>query len=355
MEEYIKADEPAIGKDAVEKRIGALRDLFAHHDDMTAEQLAEVMTASHFDAYFADAISRMFYDAYQYRGAQWRDYTYPDTTPDFRDVKRFRMSEPGTLRRRREMQAARQTYVSDSGVVYGVEAFAEAFAVSWQAIMNDDLGAIRQVPQAMFRAATRFEDVFVSDLYDNATTQAALVALGALFAGTGRLTEANLATAITAIRTRTDANGNKMEIRGIWLVTPPELEIQRAKVLESAQIAGSADNDKNVIPQFIRGVRTDPHIATSGADQPWYLVADPSEIPTIPVARLQGAPGPWVARKRPNLEMVSGAAPAAYLMGSFETGEIEYVVEDVIGGGDDATYVGVLDRLGIYYSSGTTP
>jgi hypothetical protein len=77
MEEYIKADEPVIGKDAVGRRIAALRDLFAHHDEMTAEQLQEVMTASHFDAYFADAISRTFYDAYQYRGAQWRDSPIP--------------------------------------------------------------------------------------------------------------------------------------------------------------------------------------------------------------------------------------------------------------------------------------
>ena len=42
-------------------------------------------------------------------------------------------------------------------------------------------------------------------------------------------------------------------------------------------------------------------------------------------------------------------------MGSFETGDIEYLVQDVIGGWDDATYVGVTDFRGIYYSAGTTP
>ena len=88
---------------------------------------------------------------------------------------------------------------------------------------------------------------------------------------------------------------------------------------------------------------------------PWYLFADPSEVPTVTVGRLNGWPGPIVAMKRSDIQMISGTAPAAYTMGDFATGNIEYMVEDIIGGWDDATYVGVTDFRGIYYSSGTTP
>jgi hypothetical protein len=42
-------------------------------------------------------------------------------------------------------------------------------------------------------------------------------------------------------------------------------------------------------------------------------------------------------------------------MGSFATGDIEFMVEDIVGGWDDAVYVGVTDPRGIYWSSGTTP
>jgi len=74
----------------------------------------------------------------------------------------------------------------------------------------------------------------------------------------------------------------------------------------------------------------------------------------VTVARLNGWTGPAVFMKKSNMETIMGSAPAAILMGSFETGDIEYMVEDVIGGWDDASLVGVSDYRGLYYSSGTT-
>ena len=53
--------------------------------------------------------------------------------------------------------------------------------------------------------------------------------------------------------------------------------------------------------------------------------------------------------------MLMGSAPAPFNLGDFHTGDIEFSVDDVIGGWDNATYVGVSDFRGIYYSNGTTP
>ena len=319
------------------------------------QKFVETMTVAHFDAYFTDALSRAFYTDYQYKVGQWRDYTYADVVPDFRDVKRLRMTEPGTLYKRREKQEAAATYVADSYIEYGVEPYARQFDVSWQAIVNDDLGKIRETPQRMASAAARWLDGWVSALYDNATTQATLAGLGAPWAGTGRLTAANLAIGINAMMQRTDVNGNQMNIRNIWLVVPPILEMQARVLLNSVLLPGTPNNDSNVLPGFIRGYRIDPYIATAAPNVPWYLFADPGEIQAVTVARLQGMPAPVVVMKRSNIQQVIGSAPAAFLMGSFETGDIEYLVQDVIGGWDDASYVGVTDFRGIYYSSGTTP
>jgi hypothetical protein len=329
--------------------------MFRSGSDMTPAQLKEVMTTAHFSTYFADALSRQFYADYAMKVGAWRNYTYADTAPDFRSVKRFRMSEPGTLYKRYEKGEAKATYITPTKVEYGVEEFARQFDVSWQSILNDDLGKIRETPMRMARAATRFEDSFVSNLYDNATTQATLVGLGAPWSGTGRLTAANLAIGINAMMQRTDVGGNQMNITRIHLVIPPILQQQALTILESTLMAGVATNDKNVLPRFIAGVHVDPYIATAAPNIPWYLFADPNEIPTVPVVRLQGIPGPWVYKKASDIEMVMGTAPAAFGMGSFATGDIEYTVEDVIGGGDDASYGGVLDFRGLYYSSGTTP
>lgn len=336
-------------------RINALRELGREGHRMEPALFKETMTTAHFTAYFADAISRAFYADYNYRVGDWQDYVFMDTVPDFRDVSRFRMTEPGTLYKRREKQEMEATYIDDSEITYGVEEYARQFDVSWRTIINDDLGKIQETPMRMANAAGRWLDSWVSNLYDNATTQAALVALGAVYSGTGRLTHANLAIGINAMMQRTDVNGNQMNVQRMYLVVPPVLQIQAATILESVLASGTFNNDKNVLPRFVIGVKVDPYIGFAGANVPWYLIADPSEIPTVTVARLQGMPGPIVFMKRSDIQLITGSAPAAFLMGDFATGNIEYGVEDIIGGWEDATYGGVTDFRGIYYSSGTTP
>jgi hypothetical protein len=335
-------------------RVAALRELERDGSRMDVAKFAEVMTTAHFTQYFGDAISRAFYKDYLYRIGTWQQYTYADTVPDFRNVDRYRMTEPGTLYKRREKQQVAATHIADSEIYYGVDEWGRQFEVSWRAIMNDDLGKIKETPERMAKMAAYWLDGWVSALYDNAATQAAMLLLGAVYGGTGRLTHANLSIGINAMMQRTDVNGNQMNIQRVHLVIPPVLEIQAATVLESVLASGTPNNDKNVLPRFIVGVHTDPHIAFAGTNVPWYLFAEPSEVPTVTVARMAGWPGPIVAQKRSDIAMISGSAPAAFLMGDIASGDITYEVVDVVGGWDDASFVGVTDFRGLYYSNGTT-
>ena len=340
----------------IKESIEALKYIGANvWDREDIQRLAEVMTTAHFTHYFADALSKRFYADYAMKIGAWTKYTYADTAPDFRPVDRLRMSEPGGLKQRREKAEAKATHISDSELNWGLDEFAEQFDVSWRTILADNLGKILETPRRMVSAAKRFEDQFVSALYDNATTQGTLVALGAPWSGTGRLTAANLAIGINAMMVRTDVNGNQMNINRIHLVIPPVLLIQARVVLESLLMAGVATNDKNVLSSFIAGVHVDPYIGTAGVNVPWYLFADPSEIPAVTVGRLQGFETPFCYKQRSDIEQVEGSMPAAFLMGSYATGDIQWTVEDIIGGWDDASFVGVTDVRGLYYSSGTTP
>lgn len=353
LPELFGARQRVIQVDSAMPQIKALRELGRRGKSMAPAEFKEVMTTAMFTNYFADAISRAFYDDYEYDVGGWQDYTYADTAPDFRDVSRLRMSEPGTLDQRAEKAQPKATHIEDTEINYGVEEYARQFDVSWRAIVNDDLGKIRETPQRMANAASRWLDQWVSALYDNATTQAALLALGAVYGGTGRLTAANLAIGLNAMMQRVDAQGNQININRVWLVIPKILEIQAADILQDVLAYGGPGG--NVLNQFVAGVRVDPYIGFAGADVPWYLFADPSEVPTVTVLRQEGWPGPVVAMKSSDIEVISGSAPSAFTMGSFATGDIEFMVEDVVGGWDDASYVGVTDFRGIYYSNGTTP
>jgi hypothetical protein len=154
---------------------------------------------------------------------------------------------------------------------------------------------------------------------------------------------------------RTDAGGNPIQLRNAILVIPPILEQQANVLMQSALMPGVATNDKNVLPAFLSGYQIDPYITTAAPNVPWYLFAQPSDVPGVTVARLASVPAPWTYKKTRNIEMLMGSAPAPFLLGSFETGDITYGVSDIIGGNNDRTYVGLTDVNGIYYSSGTTP
>ena len=356
MTELVLAQEKdKLAGPEIDKRIFAMREMFRGlgTGHLSGPQFQEAMTTSQFTHYFGDALSRMFLKDYEYAVGAWKAYTYPDTAPDFRAVKRFRMTEPETLARRGEKAETIATYVAESEIDISVGEYSRQFDISWQTLMNDDLGKLKETPARMARAAARFEDAFVSNLYDNATVQATLAALGAPWAGTGRLTAANLAIAINAMATRTDAGGNIMNIKKFFLVIPPILKIQAAQILRDLIQYGGPNS--NVLSTFIDATPVvDPYITTAAPNVPWYLVADPSEIPAITVLRLQGYANPFTFQKKSDVEIVSGNAPAAFLMGNFATGDIEYGVETIIGGWDSATLTGVTDFRGLYYSSGTT-
>jgi hypothetical protein len=339
----------------IDRRVHALRETFRSAHDIGPMAFQEAMTTQHFALYFGDALSRMFLKDYEAQTGAWRNYTYADTSPDFRPVNRFRMNRTATLRLRREKGEAKAGDVQEARQQMFVDEYAVQIDLSWQTLQNDDLGELRKIPQGLAQDAAEFEDGFVSALYDNATTQATLAALGLPWAFTGRLTVANLAIAVSAMSTRTKPNGNPLNIRKVYLVIPPVLKIQAAQILQD--ILGYGGPNSNVLQQFLAGYYVDPYITLNPlapADVPWYLFADPQEIPAVTVLRLQGTNGPWTYTRLSDTKVISGNAPAAFMLGSFATGDIEYAVEDIIGGWNSGTLVGVTDPRGIFYSSGTT-
>lgn len=359
VDEVVKARElPTFAESALgdnrAKQFRALRELRNWKALQSEGNLQEVLTTSHFTAYFTDALSRAFYADYNYQGFGWSNFITRDESPDFRAVKRFRMTEPDDLARRGEKEQVRETNVdAGSPVTLAVDEFSRVFDVSWRAILNDDLGKIRETPQRMAKAASRWLDKFVSRLYDNATSQAGLTALGTNYAGTGKLTVANLTIGLQALKSRTDAKGYKIDFSRVFLVIPAISEVTASEMLSNLTAYGGTNS--NNLNNFLAGVVVDPHMtATIGGNIPWYLIAGPQDAPTVTLLRLRGQAGPVVAQKRSDVQVISGSAPAAFGMGDFASGNILYMVQDIVGGRNDATYGGLTDYRGIYWSNGST-
>ena len=336
-------------------QVQALQELGRNWRNMSGRQFVETLTTAQFADYFTDALSRQFLKDYQAQTGSWQSYIATDQAPDFRNVKRFRKTVNGTMFRRGEKGEAEAMSMSIDDIEYGVVEWTRQMDISWRVILNDDLGEIRKAPQDMANMAADWKNQFVSALYDNATTQATLAGLGVPWSGTGRLTAPNLAIGLNAMMQRTNALGNPIVWRKVHLVIPTILQIQVADILKDLLSYGGVGG--NVLMDFISlaNVHVDPYITTAGANVPWYLFADPSEGNAVTLVSLAGMNGPAVLQKKSDVAVISGSVPAAMAMGSFATGDIEYMVDDIVGAWDDASYVGTTDFRAIYYSSGTTP
>jgi len=346
------------------KRVAELKEVYPYYDEIVSgraseARLSEALVVGHFPLYFARTLSRVVLDRYQYQKGQWRDYCYMDMAPDYTAVERFSFTEFDAPVLRRDKEEARAGWIAESHLTAAVDDYAKQIDFSRRILKNDDLGAFNQIAQKMGDSVSRFTDWYVSALYDNALTQAALIALGANYAGTGRLTTANLGIAWNAFVSRVDGRGNPLNIIPTYLVIPPILELTANQILTSERIAELATNGNNPMRGRLQ-VKLDPYIATAAPNVPWYLMADPSSVPTVGVVRMQGMTEDFrlYAKAPDKMPMsVSGSLGAAdWRDGSYLTGDIELEVETTIGCRNDAaaTLVGVYDAQSMYYSSGTT-
>jgi len=322
-------------------------------------KLAEALTVGSFPTYFSRTISRLMYDRYNYRAGQWRDYTYADQLPDYSTGERWRWSEFDRPVLRDAKAEAYAGYIYPEVVYIGVDDYAKQIDFSRRILINDDLGQFNQIGQKMGDSARRFEDFYVSALYDNGLTQAALNALLANYAGTGALTTANLMIGWNAFTQRVDGRGNPLNIVPRYLVIPPVLRLTADTILMSERIAELATNATNVMRGWLT-VKEDPYITFTLPNVPWYLFADPNDVPAVTVVRRTGVTGPELFALAPDkvpMSAAGGLGTADWRAGSFLTGDIEIMVETCIGSRNDdlAALVGVTDAQGIYWSSGTTP
>jgi len=351
-------------------RLEELEEVYQYYDDIARysedwqpadSKLREALTVGHFPNAFQRVLNRAVYDRYQSMMSDWRDYTYLDMVADYTVAERYQFSEFDRPVRRVEKEEAYAGYIYEDTVrQLQADDYAKQIDFSKRILKNDDLGAFNNIINKMVDSTKRFLDFYVSALYDNALSQAALVALGAGYSGTGRLTTANLAIAVNAMVTRQDARGNPIIVDPVYLVIPKILELTAKQILQSERIAELATNATNVLRNSLQ-IKIDPYIAYTAPNVPWYLFAAPSSIPAVTVVKMQGQDADfYVYAKAPDKVPISltGALGAAdWRAGSFLTGDIEMLVETTIGQRiDDLTgLVGITDANGLYFSSGTTP
>jgi len=307
--------------------------------------LREALTTSDFPYLFGDVLDRQVLASYKAVDPVWKSIVKMSTVPRiFPQVGGYRFAITGGDQYLAEVAEKGEYPASERDEarypVY-VKKYGRQFDISWEALINDDLGALKDTPERFSRAAVRTEHRLVSGTY-----VADLVAAANLYAGANGnsgalpLTIANLENTIEAMVGFLDANGEPIMNRPKYLVVGPGLEMTARQILTSATKAWVNDAvaaavpmpTTNVVSQMGLQLVIDPYIPiyAPAAVLSWFLFADPNDIAALEFDHLTGHERPEICMKASDKVSVGGGELGP-MTGDFATDNVFYRVRLVAG------------------------
>jgi hypothetical protein len=309
--------------------------------------LREAMTTSDFPLLFGDTLDRLLLGAYQEAPYSWDTMVRRRTVPDFRPVKRFVVDgAEGVLPVVAEQAEYSEAALSEDYYTYQVRKYGRRVPFSWEAMVNDDLDALKDVPLRFGRAVRRTEERFVTELFfdENGPRDPFFsTANGNLVEDNPPLDITSLQAAFALLAAQRDADGEPIALEMVTLVVPPALEIVAQNILNATQLQiGDTTSNAPVLmtANWIRNrVRLAvnsyiPLIVTSGdnGSTSWALFASPTAgRPAGEIGFLRGYETPDIRIKASDSLRVGGGGVDP-MDGDFDTDSIQYRVRHVFGG-----------------------
>lgn len=313
-----------------------------------AHVLLEAMSTSDFPQLFGDILDRQVLAAYQETPRTWQNYCKRSTVRDFRTVKRFRVDGgEAVLEAVAEGAPYPESSVTDDEYTWSVAKYGRRMPFTWESMINDDLQALKDIPERLGRAARRSEEKFATQLFvDTNGPHASLytVGNGNIVTGNPALSVAGLQTAFTVLSAMRDSDGEPILIDAVELVVPPALQVVAQNILNATEVwltgnGGTTTQEMHTTNWMRSKVRlsVNPYIpivaATADGNTSWYLFANPNNgRPALEMGFLRGHEEPEIFMKTSNAQRVGGGAVDP-MDGDFDTDAVDYKVRHVFGGG----------------------
>ena len=310
--------------------------------------LREALTTSDFPYLFGDVLDRQVLASYKAVDPVWKAFVKMGTVPRiYPQVGGYRFAITGGDQYLAEVVEKGEYLASErteARYPVSVKKYGRQFDISWEAMINDDLGALKDTPERFARAAARTEHRLVSGTYVADLVGAAnLYAAANANSGALPLTIANLENTVEAMAAFLDANGEPIMNRPKYLVVGPGLEFTARQILtstvkqwlEQADATGGVVRPfpmTNVISQYGLQLVIDPYIPiyAPAAVLSWFLFSDPKDIAAMECDYLVGHERPEICMKASDKVNIGGGELSP-MTGDFATDNIFYRVRDVFG------------------------
>lgn len=300
----IKIDNPADGAgDFRGKRMLRLaaecieRETGASTRGMADEDLVrEALTGTGaFPGILSNVANKSMAQAYQTAPTTYQLWTAAGSNSDFKQATRYRLGEADELVKVNENGELKEGSVAESAATTSVATYGRTFSLTRQAIINDDMGALKSLPSIYGAAARRMINKMVYKvLTDNAAIEG-----GPLFSKqhnnlqTAGLDVAGLGAMKAAMAKQKNIGGKEvLNIQPAFLIVPAELEVTAAQLINSVVDPSKANATVNPFANKLTVV-SEPELSDANS---FYLAAAAGYAPTIEVTSLNGNMTPVMER-----------------------------------------------------------
>ena len=318
-----------------------------------AARLEEAMSVDDFPYLFGDIIDRTLLAGYREAPKSWDAYCEMVLRRDFRTANSYAVDgAEGVLTGVDEHAPYPAASLSETRYQMAVAKYGRKIPLSWEMIINDDMGAFQSIPARLGRAARRTEERAVAALMcDTSGPHASFYSSGnanivnttnGASADNPALSTSGINDGLKVLASMTDADGEPIDLISgeITLVTGLTLATTAKQILNTMQFevtdptgqvrvvkgTGLGGNISHVVNPYINS------IATTNGDTTWFLFVSPKDSrPALQVGFLRGRQEPEVYMKEPNARRVGGGVNP--LEGDFDNDSIEYKVRHCLGAG----------------------
>lgn len=310
-------------------------------------RVQEAMTTSDFPLLTGDVLDRMLLGRYREFPSPWRQFMRVNNNlRDFRDVRRIAadgLESPWSVVE--EQEEISYGAMGESGYLYAPKKYARGARISFENLMNDDLGAFESIPDRLGRGGARTVARFATGLYVDANGPHASLYTGGngnIITSNPPLSVAGLQAGFTQLRGMKDTEGEPIMVESVVLVVPTALEVTARNILNTVlldinEVGGTTNQRARVDNWMVAGMSlsVDPYYdtiaASSNGNTSWHLFAAPSVgRPALEVGFLRGFGEPQLYQKLANTARVGGGIDQ--MAGDFATMAQEYKGVIAFGG-----------------------
>ncbi len=278
----------------------------ASFNPMEMVGLAFTHSTSDFGSILLDVSNKAMLAGWEDSEETFTKWTKKGELGDFKTASRVGLGEFAALREVRQGAEYKYVTLSDRGEQIALATYGELFSITRQAIINDDLMLLTDIPRKMGMAAkATIGDLVYALLVNNPALKQDSKALfhtdhkNLLTGTTSALSVESLDAARTKMRTQKSAGttGRTLNIRPAFVLTPVSLESKANQLIRSASVPGADTNSgiDNPIRNFAE-VIGEPRL-DDASTKAFYLAAA-AGMDTIEVAYLNGIDTPYMEQQQ---------------------------------------------------------